>query len=723
MNEKKQVITTGYSAIFQLLTILVILYFSNLHSYGLFHLLAETFSIVISFSIAVVAWNSRKFIDNNYFLLIGIAYLFVAVSDFLNAVSFSGAGFIQYGESASNQFFMIGNLIAGVSFLIAPFFIDRKISTSLALSAYSGITAVLAYLIFKRKGSFPSDNHYVIMAGGVVISLIFSVAIYLLHKYKEKFDRRVFAYIVFSMAATIVSQILFIFDGTVFISHLFKVISFYLVYLGIIETILIRPFWILFKNLKDNEVALRESEERYRSIIELSPDALIVCDEGNIEFINTAGVKMLGAKNEEEVASKKLIDFFHEDYREFINSKIDQIDSGMEIPLRDSKIVTLDGRTIEIEIKGVRIIYRGRPAIQIIFRDITKRKLAIDDASDHVVITNPEGKIIYANKAAERMTGYKREEIIGKTSSLWGNCVEKRMDGDIAYCARAWDAVNENSPHFMGEVVNQRKNGEKYIADLHISPVYEGNEIIFYIAIERDITRLKEIDLAKTEFVSLASHQLRTPLTSVSLSTELLLRGIAGPVVPDQKKYLEEIFSSSLKMKEIIDSLLNITRIELGTFIIKPEPLNIKDEINSILEGLKLQIKEKKLSLNKKFDKDLPVIDYDKNILIIIIENLLTNSIRYTDKGGKISLSVRKIKQELLISVADTGCGIPAEQQKNIFNKSFRADNAKDVCIDGAGLGLYTVKSLTKVSGSKIWFESMEGIGSTFFVSIPVKEE
>ena len=721
MNEtNKNFITGGFSASVQLGVILIGLCLANFYSHTLFYVLSEFFSIIIAFAIAIVAWNSRRFIDNNYYLLIGIGYFFISIFDIFNVLSGPSMHILSNVNNFNSELGLIGSLLASISFLIAPIFIKRKINTSLAMYSYFSILIILFYLIFSNKIEISTQNFLIYR---IIISFILCLAIFLLHKHKESFDKRVFTFILLSMTATIFSQLFFIFDKNDVTSHLFKVASFYLIYLGIIETILIRPFWILFKNLKDNEVALRESEERYRSIVELSPDALIVHNGGMIEFINTAGVKLLGAQSEEDVIGKKFIDFFHEDYHEFISSRINQINNGKDVSFRDSKIVTLDGRTIEVEIKGVPIVYRGKPAVQAIFRDITNRKLAIDDASDHVVVTNPEGKIIYANKAAERMTGFKREEMIGKTSSLWGNCIEKSHNPNISFCTRAWDMITETNTSFIGEVVNQRKNGEKYIADLHISPVYEEDEIIFYIAIERDITRLKEIDRAKTEFVSLASHQLRTPLTSISLSTELLLRGIAGNVEPDQKKYLEEIFSSSLKMKELIDSLLNITRIELGTFVIKSEPMSIEDEVNHILEVLKLQIKDKKIKLAKRVEKNLPIIIFDRNILNIIIENLLTNSIRYTPLGGRIFLNINKKGQELLISVSDTGCGIPKEQQKNIFNKSFRAENAKEICIDGAGLGLYTAKSLAKVTGSKIWFDSEEGKGSTFYLSIPLKNE
>lgn len=474
---------------------------------------------------------------------------------------------------------------------------------------------------------------------------------------------------------------------------------------------------------KKTELAMKDSEERYRSIVELSPDALVIHDFGKIIFINTSGLYLFGLKNKNEIIGKELKDFFHPDVKDLVAERINHVRRSTDkSPLFDSRIIAKDGRIIDVEIKGTVINYEGSPAVQTIIRDITTRKLAMDDASDHVVITDPKGVIIYANKAAERMTGYSRGEIIGKTSALWGNCVEKNLEQNIQACRSAMDMIKiNNSTSFTGEVVNQRKNGEKYIADLHLSPVYELGKIIFYISIERDVTRLKEIDQAKTEFVSLASHQLRTPLTGISLSSELLLRGVAGPVEPATRPYLEEIYASSQKMKGLIDDFLNISRIELGTFPIKPEEINLPAEIDLTLDSLILQIQKNKLVLIRDYEENLPIIKFDRNILTVIIENLLTNAIRYTAAEGQITLSVKRDGEEVLIKVTDTGCGIPKDEQKKIFSKLFRSENAKEISVDGAGLGLYIVKSLIRQVNSKIWVESTVGVGTTFYVAIPLK--
>jgi two-component system phosphate regulon sensor histidine kinase PhoR len=260
--------------------------------------------------------------------------------------------------------------------------------------------------------------------------------------------------------------------------------------------------------------------------------------------------------------------------------------------------------------------------------------------------------------------------------------------------------------------------GGKIISFL-IVPIKEYGYVNLY---GRDITRAELIDRAKTEFVSLASHQLRTPLASISLASELLLRGVGGEVEGRQKKYLEEIYGSTQRMTDLINALLNISRIELGTFVLKTEPLDLVKIIESILNELALQINGKKLDLKTNFEK-VPIIEFDHNVFRIIVENLITNAIRYSQAGSPIMVSLEHDGSFIRLIVSDKGCGIPEAARDKIFDKLFRAENAKEMNRDGTGLGLYIVKSVAEKAGAKIRFESRDGEGTTFYVSIPIKKD
>ncbi len=252
------------------------------------------------------------------------------------------------------------------------------------------------------------------------------------------------------------------------------------------------------------------------------------------------------------------------------------------------------------------------------------------------------------------------------------------------------------------------------------------------IGVNFDITHEKEIDRAKSEFVSLASHQLRTPLSAINWYTEMLLAGDAGPLNEEQKSYLKEVAVGNKRMVDLVDALLNTSRLELGTFIIDPVPTDVAVLVNSVLSELKSDIVKKKLVITDKFNKSLPKFTADEKLLRIVVQNLLSNAVKYTQEGGEILVSLdvmdngqkfgnKKIKgRNMVLMVRDSGMGIPVSQQGKIFSKLFRADNAKESEAEGTGLGLYIIKSIIEQSGGSVWFESEEKKGTAFYVAFPI---
>jgi PAS domain S-box-containing protein len=348
--------------------------------------------------------------------------------------------------------------------------------------------------------------------------------------------------------------------------------------------------------------------------------------------------------------------------------------------------------------------------------ELEKFKLAVKGASDHIVITDPEGKIVDANIAAEEITGYTTDEMLGKTPALWG----KQMS--VEFYKKMWHIIKEEKKIFSGEIVNQRKGGYKYTAAVSIVPILDTKKkILFFVGIERNITKEKEVDRSKTEFVSLVSHQLRTPLTAISWYAEMLQSKGAKKLSAEERKYLDRVYQSNRRMINLVNALLNVSRIELGTFSVEPTMLNLVELANSILNELSPLVIEKNIKLQKKYGRGVPTkIKADGQLVRIIIQNLLSNSIKYTPNGGEVVFSLEKNKKDIKIIVSDNGYGIPKSQQNRIFTKLFRADNIKVKDTDGTGLGLYLVKLILDSVGGKIWFESEENKGSTFHVLLPL---
>ncbi len=350
--------------------------------------------------------------------------------------------------------------------------------------------------------------------------------------------------------------------------------------------------------------------------------------------------------------------------------------------------------------------------------------------ADGLVVVGKDMKIILINRAAENAIGWQTKDVLGK---VWGDV--------IAIATEDGKSVEPNKrPLFLaihGEATTTtylytRKDKTTFPVSLTVSPVKVGNELIGAILVFRDVTREREIDKAKTEFVSLASHQLRTPLSTVNWYAEMLLAGDAGKLNKEQKKYLNEIYGGNQRMVQLVNALLNVSRLELGTFLVEPEPTNIVDLANSAIEEQKPQINEKKLKLISKFEKNIPIIPVDPKLLRMVFQNLLSNSVKYTPEDGEIEFEISSYdKDNVIIKISDSGYGIPKDQQDRIFTKLFRADNVREKDTEGTGLGLYIVKSIIEHSGGRVWFESpslkqgkaiKEGnVGTTFYVILPIE--
>jgi signal transduction histidine kinase len=237
---------------------------------------------------------------------------------------------------------------------------------------------------------------------------------------------------------------------------------------------------------------------------------------------------------------------------------------------------------------------------------------------------------------------------------------------------------------------------------------------------EQDIAHVRQIDKAKTEFVSLASHQLRTPLTSVSWYTEMLLNKDAGILNKKQKEYLSEIYAGNRRMIDLVDDILNTSRIDMGTLLVDPKIVSLPEISESVLKELAPLLQEKKMEVKKDFERNLPKIKADPELIRIVIQNILSNSLKYTPPGGSIGIAAKRSNSHILIEISDNGYGIPERQKNRIFTKMFRADNIRSKDTEGTGLGLYIVRAIVKQHGGRVWFESEENKGTKFFVSLPV---
>lgn len=349
-------------------------------------------------------------------------------------------------------------------------------------------------------------------------------------------------------------------------------------------------------------------------------------------------------------------------------------------------------------------------------KDFRKFKQAVDGVSDNVIIASPEGVITYANASAERITGYPVSEIIGKKPSLWGGQMPKEFYQNF------WKIIKEDKKPFWGEIKNRRKNGELYEAEIHVSPILdEKGELQFFVGIEKDLSRRKSIEKMKTEFISLASHQLRTPLSAVKWFSEMLLDGNAGNLTKIQKEFVLKVNKSNEREIQLVNSLLNVSRIESGKIVVIPKETNLKKLVENMISEMKVDNNWGNKKLTFSIDKNVPNIYIDPDLINHVYSNLLSNAVSYTPDNGKISVKIHLKGGKVISEVKDGGIGIPKGEQDRIFEKFFRASNAMKKNTDGNGLGLYLIKAIIESSGGKIWFTSAEGKGTTFIFSLPIK--
>lgn len=345
--------------------------------------------------------------------------------------------------------------------------------------------------------------------------------------------------------------------------------------------------------------------------------------------------------------------------------------------------------------------------------DLEKFKLVAEYASDHLVLTDSEGVILYANKAAERVTGYTRKEIVGSRPSLWGGQMGPEFYQNL------WHTIKDKKRVFGGEIENRRKTGEKYIAQITITPIVKKGAVEFFIGIERDITKEKELNQMRNDFMALASHQLRTPLSGTKWLINTLQKGILGVLTERQKTYLDTLYTINEKMIGLVSDMLNILRWENGGKAVM-ETVDVDSIFNELLIKFTPVAKNRGVILKSGFSgRSGWKLKTSRQFLGSILENILSNAITYSQTGQKVTFNISEEDAALVFTVRDSGIGIPWREQGKIFDRFYRASNALNFKPEGTGLGLPMAAMLAEKIGAAITFQSEENKGSVFFVRVP----
>lgn len=346
---------------------------------------------------------------------------------------------------------------------------------------------------------------------------------------------------------------------------------------------------------------------------------------------------------------------------------------------------------------------------------------------DGLVVTDKKGIIITFNKAAEEMLGWGSNDAVGKhiqdvvVVEYVDDKSQSRLLGNMNTDVEA-EAGKERSLFFV------RKDKTKFPAALKVTSYVAGEEMLGTITLFRDITVETNADKIKSEFISLASHQLKTPLSTMRWYVSMLINGDAGKLSPDQLKFALNIKTATLRMIDMVSALLNISRIESGRINVSPVPTDLRTLISDVLQDVRQKIQQKNQKLEIYHANDLPVINIDPRLVSQIYLNLLTNASKYSPDNSTITLTLSLTEGYLLSQVADQGYGIPKVDREKVFDKFYRGDNVISKVSDGSGLGLYLVKAIVELSKGRIWFESHtkeecrpgEKEGTTFNFTLPL---
>lgn len=247
--------------------------------------------------------------------------------------------------------------------------------------------------------------------------------------------------------------------------------------------------------------------------------------------------------------------------------------------------------------------------------------------------------------------------------------------------------------------------------------------VLFIIAviITNSFEKMAEANRLKSEFISIASHQLRSPLSNLNWTIEFLISGRSGQLGEKQIEYLKILKENSLRMEELISDLLTISRIEAAMLSLNKKEISLEELIKEQIFKTKAIAESAGVKIEFRAQANLPKIFADPFQIKQVIENFLDNAIRYSRKNGKVEIKLEKRDKNLYFEIKDQGIGIPKEDQKHIFQKFFRSSNVSKHQTQGSGLGLYIVKSIIEKSGGKIGFQSKENQGSTFWFTLPLR--
>lgn len=373
----------------------------------------------------------------------------------------------------------------------------------------------------------------------------------------------------------------------------------------------------------------------------------------------------------------------------------------------------LEKRSLQREMEVLRL-ERERS-----LRDIATEKsriaTIINCMGDGVLVCDRDSCVVLTNPAAGRMLGIQESSLIGRSLS------ECRIDGTLTDTILGSLRSADSAFPTVSQEICPTGGAVPTFLRAHIAPVKNDlGETLGAVTVLQDITGLKELDRMKSDFVAMVSHELRSPVASIQQQLSVMLEGLSGDLSDRQMKMLKRAKERGHGLLDLINDLLDLSKIEAGMAVQYKEPLQMEELLGKIHEAMLPEAEAKRLKLKLHVEPPLRLVQGDRNNLEGVFTNLVNNAIKYTPEGGEIDIRVKGEGENIRIDVSDTGIGISEKDLPRIFDRFYRVKSEKTRQIVGTGLGLSIAKHIVEAHLGKIFVESEEGGGSTFTVVLPV---
>ncbi len=476
-------------------------------------------------------------------------------------------------------------------------------------------------------------------------------------------------------------------------------------------------------------------EARFGRVLESTPDAIVIVNSaGRIVYVNSQAEQVFGYRREDfvtqpvEMLLPERLRHVHGTHRGsfFARPHTRAMGAGLELFGRRR-----DGTEFPVEISLSPLETEAGTLVMSAIRDATNRKRAeqkfrdlLESAPDAMVIVNREGRIVLVNSQTVALFGWERDELLGQpVEMLVPERFRQRHPGHRG------DYFGRPKMREMGaglELHGRRKDGTEFPVEISLSPIETEEGTIVSSAI-RDVTerklfeaKLRETNRLKSEFLANMSHELRTPLNSILGFSEMLFDEKPGPLNEKQKEYLGDVLASGRHLLQLINDVLDLSKIEAGRMQLATEPFALARLVEDTAATLQPLAAPRRIVLEVSADSEVGDVELDRRRVQQVLLNLITNALKFSPDGSVVDVNVRVDDDEVLaVSVRDRGIGIAAEDMPALFSAFHQVDSSAARRFPGTGLGLALSKRLTELLGGRIEVESAPGEGSVFTVKIP----